>query len=86
MLLLPALLFICIPVVPQGGQQHDAEGQEDQEALGAGPTLLLNCVKLLDQERHPQVNTPPGDRTQHCCRRGWFCMQSLGTHLVDISF
>ena len=55
MLLLPALLFICIPVVPQGGQQHDAEGQAEQEALRDGP----NIAAELRQAARPG-ETPPG--------------------------
>ena len=62
------------------------KARQNRKHYGTVRTLLLNCVKLLDQERHPQVNTPPGDGTQHCCRMGCICSQSLGTYLVDIAF
>ena len=30
---------------------------QNRKHYGTIRTLLLNCVKLLDQERHPQVDT-----------------------------
>jgi hypothetical protein len=51
----PCSMFICVLVVPQGGQQHDAEGQAEQEALRDGP----NTAAELRQAARPG-ETPPG--------------------------
>ena len=48
-------------MVPQGGQQHDAEGQAEQEALRDGP----HAAAELRQAARPG-ETPPG---KHSPRR-----------------